>query len=329
MMIDEDKQLKAFLRRVNNRLVHYSPEYLSFLKNVLPKVEIRLLKSFTEGQLSGVMPVAICTNSAFGAAINSLPFFGSHGGPLAQDNRAMGSLRISFRDLCEEVKPSTITLVENPFSPLDANDVEGFALTEVDDRIGQFTELPADFSRFHVKTRNAIRKGQKLNQSIECRDDSCSWDWMQKTHELAIQQLGGVVKTDKVFNSLRSSFGEAANLWVGSVSGKPISGLVIIRYGNTIEYFTPVVDEAHRNTQALSALIYEVMEYYAGTGATLWNWGGTWRSQDGVYRFKSRWGAYDKPYRYFNKVGNTELTRISKGDVQEIFPYFYVYRYPE
>ena len=53
-----------------------------------------------------------------------------------------------------------------------------------------------------------------------------------------------------------------------------IAGVVIIKYENTIEYL-PVVEEEFRDSQALSALIYDLMENFSMQGFKLWNWGGT------------------------------------------------------
>jgi hypothetical protein len=55
-----------------------------------------------------------------------------------------------------------------------------------------------------------------------------------------------------------------------------------------------------------------------------WNWGGTWLTQDGVYRFKSRWGTESRPYTYFIAIRNAELLRHSQETLQAAFPYFYV-----
>ena len=96
---------------------------------------------------------------------------------------------------------------------------------------------------FHVKTRNSIRKGQKLGLIVEKKDDPESWQWMQGVHENSIRSLDGVPKTMAVFNALREAFKEAVELWVGSLDGKPVSGVVTVRYRKTIEYVTPVVEE--------------------------------------------------------------------------------------
>ena len=48
----------------------------------------------------------------------------------------------------------------------------------------------------------------------------------------------------------------------------------------------PVVNSEARSLQPTSAIIYFAMNDTRERGFKLWNWGGTWASQDGVYKFK-------------------------------------------
>ena len=54
-----------------------------------------------------------------------------------------------------------------------------------------------------------------------------------------------------------------------------------------------------------------------------WNWGGTWLSQDGVYRFKSRFGAIDKEYKYYIKVNNQDIYNSTKEYLLSEYGNFY------
>jgi len=86
----------------------------------------------------------------------------------------------------------------------------------------------------------------------------------------------------------------------------------------------PVIKAEHRSSQPLSLIIYEAMLEAAEQGYKYWNWGGTWKSQDGVYRFKKRWNTQDKPYYYFTKVMNSELIALPRETIEEEYAGFYV-----
>jgi hypothetical protein len=318
---------ESLLKTVDNRLLHYSESFCSFLESAIPGIEIKVLESRDGHSLKGLMPVAILHSEELGSVVNSLPFYGSHGGPIAIDKVAQLDLLSQFKSLTESIDAASATLIENPFQPLDDMLIRASGLDLADDRIGQFTSLPVRFEDFHVKTRNAIRKGLSLGLTIRRHEDEASWVWMQGVHERSIGALGGAPKSLRVFNVMREKLGDAAQLWVGSLNKKPVSGVVIVKYRKTIEYFTPVVEDAYRNKQALSATIFEIMQNFSEAKYTLWNWGGTWRSQEGVYRFKKRWSSVDYPYRYFTRVNDSKWMTLPRNSLERAFPYFYLYKY--
>lgn len=313
-------------------LMHYSPEFETFLSLALPGIEVHKLA----GDAGSWMPLAVTKHRLLGTVINSLPFFGSHGGPVTGGDQVNGrALMETFASFVADSGALSATVIENPFEPLDEPQVAASSLQAVDDRISQVTHLPWDapdieaalLEKLHVKSRNAVRKGRKLPLRIELRNDAPAWEWMQRVHEDSIRGLGGIPKSMSTFNALQQSFGSAARLHVASMDGKPVAGLVTVCYRSAIEYFTPVVEPEYRHTQALSALIFAVMLDGTALGFRLWNWGGTWRSQEGVYRFKHRWGAEDRPYRYLNRVCRPSLLAESKDRLAASFPSFYLYRY--
>ena len=62
-------------------------------------------------------------------------------------------------------------------------------------------------------------------------------------------------------------------------------------------------------------------------GYEIWNWGGTWESQKGVYRFKERFGSITKTYRYFNREIDNNIRQLSKKNLDNHFKYYYAYKF--
>lgn len=323
MTIDQNN----FLKECDNFLMHYSSEYTNFLSSLHSSMEIKILKSYSQDdKLQGIFPYAIFKDDDLGTCVNSLPFYGSHGGPISLNSEAKENLFTDFFKDISELDPSFTTVIENPFFPLDDEVFKDNGFVVEDDRIGQFTFLPKKIDDFHQKTRNAIRKGQKIQLTIDRKINEKSWIWMQEVHAKSITRLGGKPKSKKIFDALRKNFGDKIELWTGSLGDDLITGVVIIKYENTIEYFTPVTEEKYRDSQALSALICNLIERFSMEGFKLWNWGGTWRSQEGVYRFKNRWGAEDMVYRYFNRKKD-DISEECLEQFKEKFPYFYLCKY--
>ena len=70
------------------------------------------------------------------------------------------------------------------------------------------------------------------------------------------------------------------------------------------------------------AVIYKKSKY--------WNWGGTWlNGQEGVYRFKKKFGAVDFKYKY-HIYANKDLKSLSDKKIKDIsnnLPYYYLRPY--
>jgi hypothetical protein len=327
---------------VPNSLIYYTARYRTFIQRVIPAVECSVLVARDGGRVVGFLPFCIKSDARWGSVLNSQPFFGSHGGavvvPDAHGRETIAAtLYAALFEISRTRGIAALTIVENPLEPLSDTDQRAAGTEVVDHRIGQFTPLPgkADdaeekiFSRLHVKTRNAVRKGRKAGLEIECTTDAAILSWFQRVHEESIISLGGVAKSLDIFRSLLAVFGPSGQirLYVGRQGGRPVCGLLILLHQDTVEYYTPVVERESRESQVLSALIVEVMIATAQEGYRTWNWGGTWPSQQGVYRFKSRWGAEERPYRYHNHLFNPEITRTNKEEMLSTFPSFYVYRF--
>ena len=321
-------EVDEFIRKIHNPLFHYHSNFLRFIEDGIDNVTIKILEHRTGGKIDGIMPYAVLSNDNYGSVINSLPFFGSHGGVLTDDTESSirNELLNEYENQVLQEDALSSTIIESPYQPLDDHEIMLSNHKLIDDRVGQLTSLEDSddldnnlLSIFHGKTRNAIRKGLKLPLSIEETKDEQSWDWMQNVHSSSILKMGGVPKTARIFQSLRSNFGDSVTLHTGSINKQCVCGLVTIRYLNTVEYFTPVVTEEYKESQALSALIFFVMKQAIKEGFLLWNWGGTWRSQQGVYRFKSRFGAHDMPYRYFNWLRKPEIKKIHSDVLKREF----------
>ncbi len=77
----------SFLRRVTCPLMHYSTAYARFLAGAIPGVECHQLVAYDrDRRIAGVLPYAVKRHASHGAVLNSLPFFGSHGGALVHWN---------------------------------------------------------------------------------------------------------------------------------------------------------------------------------------------------------------------------------------------------
>lgn len=338
-----EAEWEALLRSRTDSFIYHSVGYRNVLMSILNDAHPFYLCAKEDGALAGIMP-AFIKNSKYGSIVNSLPFFGSHGQPIISSlannaNAVRIALLEALLDVIHERSIVAATIIGHPLDQGDANLKELWAPDLEEFRIGQITELhalaeasdpeAAMMQMCHSKTRNMIRKGLRSGFKTSWRTDAPILESLQLLHQKNMQSIGGRAKPQKVFDALSASLapGTEWRVWVSEKAGTLAAAVLCLYYHRTVEYFTPAIAVEHRGDQPLSSLIFEAMVDAAKRQFLYWNWGGTWASQNGVYHFKSRWGTQETSYRYYIKILNDSLRDLSKEELAEAFPYFYVIPY--
>jgi GNAT acetyltransferase-like protein len=332
---------EAVIGESETTLLYAGATYRRFLERLLPDSRPCYLGAWDGSTLVGALPGFI-HDGRYGPVLNSLPFYGSHGGVIvpAPDVDAAAVKRAllgALDEFAREERAVAATIVTNPLDPDRASYESHWVYTAQDDRIGQLTPLPALggdstavqralMERFHPKTRNSIRKGQKTGFHIDHEGSLHALERLAALHHANITALGGMAKPWRVFLTIREVFtyDRDYRVYTAERDGVIAAALLVFFYHRTAEYFTPAVAEAHRSLQPVSLLALEAMEEAVRRGCRYWNWGGTWRSQEGVYRFKSRFGAEERPYYYLVREYSPVLRQVPARDLLTAYPYFYV-----
>jgi hypothetical protein len=339
---EREEEYDAFLKECPAALLYYSRKYRNVLHRVLHDSSAFYLVAYEADRLTAVLPTFVKFNSRFGNVLNSLPFFGSHGGiltapktrnPLPLKRELLGALG----DLCVTNAVVSSTLITNPLEPameLYENDLR-WPLR--DTRMGQITPLPGRcpgdaelderlFQQFHAKTRNSIRKAQR--SGIEVMHDGSleSLHALASLHLTNMEALGGIPKPWDFFAAVHETFvyDEDYRLYLARKDGRVIGALLMLFFNKTAEYFVPATAPDYRIYQPMSLLVFEAMREAVKRGNTFWNWGGTWKTQGGVYHFKKRWGTQDMPYTYHIDIRADNVLAGSREELLREYPYFYV-----
>lgn len=331
----------------HQKMLYCSEHFYRFLKQLLPEAQFRYICVFDNGSVVAYIPIVI-QKAKFGKVANSLPFFGSHGSLISQKSldKTFSSLLVKFLiDWVDQEKISTFTLIENPFFDQHIFWNEFGKRTKIfkalyDQRLSQITYLPKIdlqenideklLSHFHAKTRNVVRKSLKQGFSLLKDNSEQAFRDLFELHCQNMHDIGGKAKTWSVFEKIKDSFiaGEEFQIYRAKTKNGDTAAMLLLLFSSKyIEYFTPVIAPAYRSTQPLSFLIYSVMRDAVIDGHFVyWNWGGTWMSQDGVYRFKARWGAQEKRYEYITWIRRSQCKDIFENlnFYVEQTPFFYI-----
>lgn len=318
---------------------HYGLKYRRLLDQLLPSSDSIYLLARKEGRVVGVLP-AFIRRSRKGNILNSLPFYGSHGGVLtAKENSEASDVKRSLLKQIQALAVAEKCLVSTIVTPLFDSDPkiyeEEWGVDFRDSRIGQVTFLPAAgqdlddrlMTVFHAKTRNMIRKAYKSN--IDWRSSSSESDlrFLADLHTKNSTALGIVAKSRLFFSLVPRifSYGRDYQIYVATKDGENIAALLLFYHNTTVEYFTPCIVEHYRSIQPMSLLIFEAMKQAISNGFRSWNWGGTGHGLEGIYRFKKRWGATDLVYNYYTqKHGDLRpILELGKSGILDEYKYFY------
>lgn len=331
------EQYRAFLETCPDSMIYATPEWMSFVEAVTGCDPINVIVTHRHGAIVGALPLAVKRSGQLTIA-NGLPYFGSHGDVLlAEDDReALEAVGQALSGALAEIDVAAVNFVSHPLRPRLATVAHVAGLDPWDRRTGQISTLPrattnegaleAVLSACHQKTRNLVRKGLKGDFVIRRSTAERDWASMADHHRLGLERIGGRYKTAEQFEALRDALQAKGmcRLYVAERQGQFAGALLLLRYRDWVEYFTPVAVEAFRSEQVLSALIAHGMVESISEGAKYWNWGGTWLTQSGVYHFKRGWGASDYPYTYFGRSDDEKLDGKDMSELLARFPFFYV-----
>lgn len=319
---------EEFLERHEGAMIYYSTKFKRFLEKITNSISNYYLAVDEKNEIQGILPLMI-KDGRYGKILNSLPYYGSNGGILSASKEATRMLLDKYIELCDSQEFASSTLIENP---LDLNyDYDQIPSNEHDYRIGQLTDISGQFIgledlmiKFHYKTRNIIRKALKSGVHIEIDNDK--FDFLEATHVDNMMAIGGLAKSSKFFEAIQECFepGKDYNLYIAKYDGLLVAATLVLYFGKVVEYYTPVIVKEYRSLQPLSLIIAQSMLEANAKGFHWWNWGGTWKSQSGVYDFKSKWGTFDIDYHYHVKINNEDIYNVSKAELLDSYSGFFV-----
>jgi Acetyltransferase (GNAT) domain len=315
---DEDAYA-AFLAGRPEALVFHSLPYRDLLCEHLG-CRAEYLVAVEGGELRGALPVMWA-----GAVANSLPYYGSHGSVLGDDAAAREALLDAWDERANDPGTAAATLVENPFaSPLPREPAHDL----LDERLNQATALDRPVLELaEPSAARNVRHAAKEGVVVAVAEDGLGE--LAELHAEHMATIGGRAKDHSFFAAVPRHFarGREFDVYLARRDGEVAAALLVFWAGATAEYFCPANAGEHLASQPLAAILARALDDARERGLAWWNWGGSWASQDGVRRFKRKWGGRPAPYRYFCRVGDRALLDASPAELQAAYGHFFVVPY--
>lgn len=329
--------------------------------------EVRVLTAGPPDAPRGILPYAVKYHPAHGEVVNSLPWYGSHGGCLLRDTNDDDCRRALLGAFAERIRTPNVlcaTLILSHEEEQHAKTYRQILAPDHEDyRVGQVSRLDLSDGRpsealmrsYRQKTRNLVRKGLRQNFSIQafsladipphqppCPGGSTKtggnvdfdpaidgWTFLQREHTAGMEAIGVRPKSPEQLEAIRQAFGHNARLWTAQGETGLTAALLLLEHHKTIEYLVPVIRHDQRPFQPLSALIHTAQVDAAKRGKRWWNWGGSGHGGNSLHHFKTGFGARDQRYSYMTVCPPATLKQAeAKLPVwQQVFDWFFLFPY--
>jgi hypothetical protein len=314
---------EAFVRGESSSLFYHGTAFRRLLRELLGAQE-RTLVALEDGDARGVLPL-LSLDGPSGRVYNSLPYYGSHGGVIATSPAAGRALVDAYRELATAEETLAATIVPNPFG---GPQPDGLVHNLTDERIVQFTQIPATAEALarsiDSSARRNVEKARRLGYEIA--RDASALPRLYELHEANIRAIGGRPKQRRFFELVadRMRAGEQYDVWVAREGSSIAAALLVFYWGRVVEYYTPAIDVDQRSNQPLSLILFEAILDAGQRGFEIWNWGGTWLTQQTLYRFKRKWGAEERSYSYLVQLNDEAILGRPRSAILDAYPDFYV-----
>ncbi|WDP89741.1 MAG: peptidoglycan bridge formation glycyltransferase FemA/FemB family protein [Desulfobacter sp.] len=319
-----------FINGIHHRLLYHSRPWIRIMESIIGDT-CQVISAHHRKRLCGALPVFISRDRGAGRVINSLPFFGSIGGILCQPgqiDKVGPGLFNALDGLAHDLGAATAMVNPGPFDPDVSLHKKLWRPDFEEKRMAQVLKLPESkselLSLFHPAKRQNIRSAIAKGSTVRpFRMDDL--DWFVDVHNRGMAAKNGIAKPRAFFHGIIDKLFPKGpfRIDVAEFQGIPFAGLLYALWGHTAEYLVPVYEPDRANLFGLPLLIHHAMARAVAHGIRRWNFGGTWNSQRGLYRFKASFGAQEKGYPYFIKVYDKRILSLDKGELMRYFPWYY------
>jgi hypothetical protein len=265
--------------------------------------EPRYLGAWTDGRLTGILPLFLVRFPLLGSKLLSLPYDVGSGGPLTSDAASEQALVDRAIALADECRAGYLEIrCGEPRAALESSGLTKVAPVLISD-MALDTEA-AVWGRVAKDHRKAMRKaesrGVTVTQAVTKDDYRAFYD----VYVRVFRDFGTPPYGAHYFDTLHRKLHDAGGVKVllAHVDGKCVGGLVFFSGGGVlVSKFAACLPEAVP-LRAYAALYGEAIRLALALGFTRLSWGTSSRQQKGLVEFKEGWGATTRPAVVYQKA---------------------------
>jgi FemAB-related protein (PEP-CTERM system-associated) len=247
-----------------------------------------LLARDVAGRIAGVLALAELRTWRGRRELVSLPFLDA-AGILAADPDAERALRTRAACLAREAGARVLEL-RNLAPAGDGAASEG---SRVDLVMPLEREPEAQWKALSAKVRNQTRKAEREGLVLSDAAPEQRVDEFYRVFAQNMRDLGSPVHARAFFKSIEREFGSRVNFIVTRLGGRPVGGLVAIRFARQVTVPWASTLRSERARCPNNQIYWEAIRWAIATGARELDFGRSPRDS-GTHRFKLGWGAQER-----------------------------------
>jgi hypothetical protein len=327
-------------------MFYHSLKYLKLLSSFVEGAPIIIL-CYDNGELAGVLPAFVKRNRNTGTVLNSLPFFGSHGGVVIRKDIERGRVTEVYRCILKHLKEvvfseedvTVSTVITSPHEKVLDLYRQLLSPQYSENRTTQMLAIPEVATEqeligtFEKRCRWAIMKAAK-NHVLVRNLNYFEAAMIDRLYEMQVEnalRAGASAKPKAFFKNIDEFFEihRDYDVYVAEYRDDIVAALLVFYFGRFAEYFVPAVKPEYRSLNPMNLIILKAMVNARRRGLRIWNFGGTRETMSGVYMFKRSFGARDYAYYYFTSVLSdaSSLLELTATEMRTAYEWFYVIPY--
>jgi CelD/BcsL family acetyltransferase involved in cellulose biosynthesis len=313
----EDSRWNAFVQAHPESSVFHSAEWLSALHKTYGFEPLALSTFSSQGTLQSALLFCIIASPLTGRRLVSLPF-SDHCAPLVTGSQDLGQLMTAMR---EEMAARRFRYAEiRPTHDLTGRRGNRTSYTyrwHWLDLTGSTEEIAHRFHKDCVMRK--IRRAEREKLSYR---RGAAYELIPEFWELFVatrKRLQSPPQPISWFRNLMSSFGGAAALHVAAKDGVPVAAILTIRHKDTLVYKYGCSDVRFQNLGGTQFLFWHAIQEAKEQGLHTFDLGRSNYSDQGLIRFKDRWGAESADLIYYRFTAKAN-SRAGYGEDHESVP---------
>ncbi len=173
------------------------------------------------------------------------------------------------------------------------------------------------FANVHSKTRNGVRKAEKEGLSVDIRTDEEAMEIFYSFHLETRKYHGLPIQPRGFFRQISNKFLQAGDGFIAMAifQGKPISAAIFLKHKETLVYKYSASNRDALQVQPNNILMWSVIKHAAENGYKYLDYGISEISNEGLRRFKLRWGSVEHEISYTYLSGPVSHGKTGRNGV--------------